>query len=142
MPAVTSGKVLVTGANGYIAVWVVKSFLDQGFSVRGAVRSENKAIHLRSLFKSFGGKFEVAIVEDITKVRKPLTLPASRKRCVGERGMKESLRFLCMLRVRFSGSFPLEQRICTEPEELSCCALLAHSTIHRLVRVCIWLYRS
>ena len=69
MPAITSGKVLVTGANGYIAVWVVKSFLDQGFSVRGTVRSESKATHLRSLFKPFGDKFEVVIVEDITKVR-------------------------------------------------------------------------
>ncbi|TBU38649.1 NAD(P)-binding protein [Dichomitus squalens] len=67
MPAITSGKVLVTGANGYIAVWVVKAFLDQGFSVRGTVRSESKATHLRSLFKSFGDKFEVVIVEDITK---------------------------------------------------------------------------
>ncbi|RPD65277.1 NAD(P)-binding protein [Lentinus tigrinus ALCF2SS1-7] len=67
MPAVTSGKVLVTGANGYIAVWVVKTFLDQGFSVRGTVRSENKAGHLRSLFKDFGDKFEVVVVEDITK---------------------------------------------------------------------------
>ena len=69
MPAITSGKVLVTGANGYIAVWVVKSFLDQGFSVRGTVRSESKATHLRSLFKTFGDRFEVVIVEDITKVR-------------------------------------------------------------------------
>ncbi|KAI0325808.1 NAD-P-binding protein [Cubamyces sp. BRFM 1775] len=67
MPAVTSGKVLVTGANGYIAVWVVKSFLDAGFAVRGTVRSESKAGHLRNLFKSFGDKFEVVIVEDITK---------------------------------------------------------------------------
>ncbi|KAI0681948.1 NAD(P)-binding protein [Cerioporus squamosus] len=67
MPAVTSGKVLVTGANGYIAVWVVKSFLDKGFSVRGTVRSESKAGHLRSLFKDFGDKFEVVVVEDITK---------------------------------------------------------------------------
>ena len=69
MPAVTSGKVLVTGANGYIAVWVVKTFLDQGFSVRGTVRSESKAGHLRKLFKDFGDKFEVVVVEDITKVR-------------------------------------------------------------------------
>ena len=68
MPAVTSGKVLVTGANGYIAVWVVKSYLDAGFSVRGTVRSESKAGYLRNLFKSFGDKFEVVIVEDITKV--------------------------------------------------------------------------
>ena len=69
MPAIDSGKVLVTGANGYIAVWVVKAFLDKGFAVRGTVRAENKATHLRSLFKSFGDKFEVVVVEDITKVR-------------------------------------------------------------------------
>ncbi|EIW55904.1 NAD-P-binding protein [Trametes versicolor FP-101664 SS1] len=67
MPAVTSGKVLVTGANGYIAVWVVKSLLDAGFSVRGTVRSERKAGHLRTLFASAGDKFEVVIVDDITK---------------------------------------------------------------------------
>ncbi len=74
MPAITSGKVLVTGANGYIAVWVVKAFLDQGFSVRGTVRSESKATHLRSLFKPFGDKFEVVIIEDITKVREQVSL--------------------------------------------------------------------
>ncbi|OSD07838.1 NAD-P-binding protein [Trametes coccinea BRFM310] len=67
MPAITSGKVLVTGANGYIAVWVVKTLLEQGFSVRGTVRSESKAVHLRKLFKSYGDHFEVVIVEDITK---------------------------------------------------------------------------
>ena len=33
MPAVTKGKVLVTGANGYIALWVVKALLDQGYAV-------------------------------------------------------------------------------------------------------------
>ncbi|KAI8986793.1 NAD(P)-binding protein [Trametes punicea] len=67
MPAITSGKVLVTGANGYIAVWVVKTLLDQGFSVRGTVRSESKAADVRKIFKSYGDKFEVVVVEDITK---------------------------------------------------------------------------
>ncbi|KAI0674155.1 NAD(P)-binding protein [Trametes maxima] len=67
MPAVTTGKVLVTGANGYIAVWVVKSLLDAGFAVRGTVRSESKATHLRNTFKSFGDKLEIVVVEDITK---------------------------------------------------------------------------
>ncbi|KAI0807632.1 NAD(P)-binding protein [Fomes fomentarius] len=67
MPAVNSGKVLVTGANGYVAMWIVKALLDQGFAVRGTVRAEEKAAHLRSLFKSFGDKFEIVIVEDITK---------------------------------------------------------------------------
>ncbi|OSD07846.1 NAD-P-binding protein [Trametes coccinea BRFM310] len=68
MPAVTSGKVLITGANGYIAVWIAKTLLDSGFAVRGTVRSESKATHLRGLFKSAGDKFEVVIVEDISKV--------------------------------------------------------------------------
>ncbi|RPD61332.1 NAD(P)-binding protein [Lentinus tigrinus ALCF2SS1-6] len=67
MPAVTSGKVLVTGANGYVAVWVVKSYLEKGFAVRGTVRSESKAKHLRQLFQSYGDKFEIIIVDDITK---------------------------------------------------------------------------
>lgn len=70
MPAITPGsKVLVTGANGYVAVWVVKTLLERGFSVRSAVRSEGKAGHLRKLFSSYGDKHEVFIVEDIAKVR-------------------------------------------------------------------------
>ncbi|OBZ78027.1 NADPH-dependent methylglyoxal reductase GRE2 [Grifola frondosa] len=67
MPAITSGKVLVTGANGYIAIWVVQALLNQGFSVRGTVRSESKAGHLREVFKSFGDKLEIVVVQDITK---------------------------------------------------------------------------
>ena len=70
MPAVTSGKVLVTGANGYIAVWILKFMLEAGFAVRGTVRSESKAGYLRDLFKSYGDKLEIVIVEDITKVRR------------------------------------------------------------------------
>ena len=72
MPAVTSGKILVTGANGYIAGWVMQSALEQGFAVRGTVRAESKATHLRSLFKSYGERFEIAVVQDITAVRHPL----------------------------------------------------------------------
>lgn len=69
MPAVPSGsKVLVSGANGFIAVWVVQRLLESGYSVRGTVRSEGKAAHIRKLFESYGDKFEVVIVSDITKV--------------------------------------------------------------------------
>ncbi|KAI0777488.1 hypothetical protein BD413DRAFT_490509 [Trametes elegans] len=67
MPTVTSGKVLVIGANGYIAVWVVKYLLEAGFAVRGTVRAEGKATHLRNLFKPHGDKFEIVVVDDITK---------------------------------------------------------------------------
>ena len=68
MPAITKGKVLVTGANGYIALWVVRSLLEAGFFVRGTVRSESKIAHLKETFKSFGDKLEVVVVPDITKV--------------------------------------------------------------------------
>lgn len=69
MPAVTSGTILVTGANSFIAGWVMKTALEQGFVVRGTVRGESKATtYLRSLFHSYGDKFEIVIVEDITAV--------------------------------------------------------------------------
>ncbi len=69
MPAVNSGKILVSGANGYIAVWVVKKLLEQGYSVRGTVRSESKGTHLKEIFKEYGDKLEIVVVEDITKAR-------------------------------------------------------------------------
>ena len=63
--------VIMTGANGYIAVWIVKLLLEAGFSVRGTVRAESKAAHLRTLFKSYGDKLEVVIVPDMTTVCPP-----------------------------------------------------------------------
>ena len=68
MPVVTKGKVLVTGANGYIAVWVVKSLLDQGYSVRGTVRREPSIPYLKELFKDYADRLEFVVVPDITKV--------------------------------------------------------------------------
>jgi nucleoside-diphosphate-sugar epimerase len=69
MPAVNPGsKVLVSGANGYVAIWVVRVLLERGFSVRGTVRSESKAAYLRKMFSSYGDKYEVIVVDDITKV--------------------------------------------------------------------------
>lgn len=68
MPAVTSGKVLVTGANGYIAIWLVQQLLDQGYSVRGTVRSESKGKHLKETFAKYGERFEFVVVDDITRV--------------------------------------------------------------------------
>ena len=68
MPAVTKGKVLVSGCNGYVAVWVTKQLLEEGYSVRGTIRRENAIPYLKELFGSYGGRFEVVIVPDITKV--------------------------------------------------------------------------
>ena len=71
MPAITSGKVLVTGANGYIASWLVRKLLDQGFSVRGSVRSAAKGDIVKNTFKDYGERLEVVVVEDIAMVVEP-----------------------------------------------------------------------
>ena len=72
MPSVSKGsKVLVSGANGYIAMWVVRTLLERGFTVRGTVRTEDKGKFMIEYFKSLGygdDKFEVVIVDDIVKV--------------------------------------------------------------------------
>ncbi|KAH8110863.1 NAD-binding protein [Phellopilus nigrolimitatus] len=68
MPAIAApAKVLVSGANGFIAVWLVQDLLERGYSVRGTVRAESKATHIRNLFKAHGDKLEIVEVPDITK---------------------------------------------------------------------------
>ncbi|KAG9015707.1 methylglyoxal reductase (NADPH-dependent) gre2 [Tulasnella sp. 427] len=68
MPTVAApAKVLVTGASGYIAVWVCKTLLEKGYSVVGTVRSDSKGEKLKELFKDYDGKFSYVIVEDISK---------------------------------------------------------------------------
>ncbi|KAH6903379.1 D-lactaldehyde dehydrogenase [Coprinopsis sp. MPI-PUGE-AT-0042] len=69
MPTVAPGsKVLVTGANGFIAIWVVRRLLEKGYFVRGAVRSEGKGAYLKDYFKAYGDKLELVVVPDITQV--------------------------------------------------------------------------
>ncbi|KAJ7328468.1 hypothetical protein DFH08DRAFT_1024006 [Mycena albidolilacea] len=67
MPAISTGKVLVSGANGFIATWVVRTLLEQGFAVRGAVHSVKKCRHLCDTFAAYGDKPELAAVPDITQ---------------------------------------------------------------------------
>ncbi|KAG6917263.1 hypothetical protein DXG01_003210 [Tephrocybe rancida] len=68
MPTISTGdKVLVSGANGFIAIWVVRKFLEKGYAVRGTVRSSDKGKYLEDYFKLYGDKFEIVVVEDITK---------------------------------------------------------------------------
>ncbi|KAI0063643.1 D-lactaldehyde dehydrogenase [Artomyces pyxidatus] len=66
-PVTAPAKVLVTGANGFIAAWVVRTLLESGYTVRGTVRSASKGEHLKALFASFQERFEVVTVDDITK---------------------------------------------------------------------------
>ena len=54
----TSAPVLVTGATGYIAGWLVKDLLEEGFTVHGAVRDpsdRSKVAHLLDLAQSSPG---------------------------------------------------------------------------------------
>ncbi|KAH9921282.1 D-lactaldehyde dehydrogenase [Amylocystis lapponica] len=67
MPATPSGKVLVTGANGFIGIWVVTRLLERGYSVRGTVRTAPRAEQLKEQFQSYGERFECVVIDDITK---------------------------------------------------------------------------
>ena len=69
MPTISAGdKALVTGANGYIAMWIVQKLLEKGYLVRAAVRAPSKGKHLRDYFKSYGDKLEIVYTPDIGKV--------------------------------------------------------------------------
>ena len=51
MPAIRApATILVTGANGFIAMWITKYLLDKGYSVRGTVRNKEKAAYATTLF--------------------------------------------------------------------------------------------
>jgi len=69
-PVSAPAKVLVTGASGFIAIWVIKSLLDQGYTVVGTVRSHSKGEYLQLLLEKDSNnkdKFSYVIVEDIQK---------------------------------------------------------------------------
>ncbi|KAM6493010.1 D-lactaldehyde dehydrogenase [Amanita muscaria] len=68
MPVITSGaKVLVTGADGFISIWLIRTLLEQGYVVRGTVHSLERSSFLVDMFKSHDDKFELVAVEDITR---------------------------------------------------------------------------
>ncbi|MEM8688822.1 MAG: NAD-dependent epimerase/dehydratase family protein [Pseudomonadota bacterium] len=66
----TSAPVLVTGATGYLAGWLVKRLLDEGFTVHGAVRDPSnhaKVAHLQKLAEAGPGTlklFKAELLED------------------------------------------------------------------------------
>ncbi|KAH6916517.1 D-lactaldehyde dehydrogenase [Coprinopsis sp. MPI-PUGE-AT-0042] len=62
-------KILVTGSNGYIGMWIVHSLLQKGYYVRAVVRSPEKGKHMQSHFnlKAHGDRLGLAIVPDMTK---------------------------------------------------------------------------
>ncbi|KAJ3559469.1 hypothetical protein NP233_g11254 [Leucocoprinus birnbaumii] len=68
--ALPPAKVLVTGVNGYLGMWIVRTLLEQGYSVRATVRVASKGMYVLEYFQKQGfrsDKLEIAIVDDITK---------------------------------------------------------------------------
>ncbi|KAJ3517039.1 hypothetical protein NLJ89_g757 [Agrocybe chaxingu] len=65
--SIATPRVLVTGANGYIAMWMIRTLLEEGYTVRGAVRSDVKGRKLREYFGPYEDRVEWVVVEDITK---------------------------------------------------------------------------
>ncbi len=55
-------KALVTGANGFIATWIVQVLIDRGYTVVGTVRSVSKGTFMK---QKFGDQFEFAVVGDL-----------------------------------------------------------------------------
>jgi nucleoside-diphosphate-sugar epimerase len=75
MPAISStDKVLVTGTNEYIALWIAKVLLERGNSVRVAVSSDSEGDRMKQPLESCGDRLELVVVPEITKVRWPFTL--------------------------------------------------------------------
>lgn len=67
-PVHAPAQALVTGANGFIGAWVVRTLLEQGYSVLGIVRSTKKGEHLKKRFAPYGDRFSLSVIDDITKV--------------------------------------------------------------------------
>ncbi|MDN6234357.1 MAG: NAD-dependent epimerase/dehydratase family protein [Bifidobacterium crudilactis] len=71
LPIDTTAPVLVTGANGYVASWVVKGLLDAGVTVHAAVRNpkvEHKVGHLLRLAEGAPGELRL-FAADLLKPR-------------------------------------------------------------------------
>ena len=59
-------KVLVTGATGFIALHCIQQLLDQGFEVRGTVRTENRKNEVMDAMKkhsSNGNNLEIVFTD-------------------------------------------------------------------------------
>jgi nucleoside-diphosphate-sugar epimerase len=61
--------VLITGLNGFVAVHTAVVYLQNGWNVRGTVRSEEKGEKVLALpcFEKYEGKIEYVLLEDLIK---------------------------------------------------------------------------
>ncbi|UJR13001.1 hypothetical protein I4U23_000027 [Adineta vaga] len=62
-----SKTILVTGANSFIAGWIIKYLLEKGYHIRGTVRSETKAQQvLDSIQKDYQNRISFVYINDIS----------------------------------------------------------------------------
>ncbi|KAF8999674.1 hypothetical protein BDQ17DRAFT_1308461 [Cyathus striatus] len=70
MPAIppsTNSKILVTGANGYVGMWIVRTLLEGGYSVLAVVRTEQKIAYMKQYFEHQRERFKIAVLDDMIK---------------------------------------------------------------------------
>ena len=68
MPTTPNGQIiLITGASGFIATWVIRFFLEKGYHVRGTVRSDETANNVRRSFPDYHDQLSFVIVKDIAQ---------------------------------------------------------------------------
>ncbi|KAJ6595803.1 D-lactaldehyde dehydrogenase [Mycena vulgaris] len=68
MPAITdipNATILVSGANGFVASWIVGDLLKKEYSVRASVRGEAKGQHLLKRYEDYGSKLKLCFVGDM-----------------------------------------------------------------------------
>lgn len=65
MPAVTSGKILVTGGSGYIGAWIVKLLVERNYSVVVAGRNQSQVDFITNRFPEYKGKVTSVVVPNI-----------------------------------------------------------------------------
>ncbi|PTB48606.1 hypothetical protein M431DRAFT_10814 [Trichoderma harzianum CBS 226.95] len=67
MTSPSEQTLLITGANGFLAGHVIKEALEQGYDIRGTVRSPESAKKIRHLFAEYAERFSVFVIRDLTQ---------------------------------------------------------------------------
>lgn len=67
MTSPSEQTLLITGANGFLAGHVIKEALEQGYDIRGTVRSPESAKKVRHLFAEYAERFSVFVIRDLTQ---------------------------------------------------------------------------
>lgn len=66
MSSPSEQTLIVTGANGFVAMHIVRESLEKGYHVRGTVRSESSVAKIRDVFGKYGSRLSLVVVPDIT----------------------------------------------------------------------------